>query len=1327
MQWGKQIINSAKMKKQSKIRLSLKDAARENPRVVGEALFQILNLVISIFAFSVFIAAASAVTSPTVKAQTSQGCCEKIKDKSLFCQNSLLSNCETKFSSAPTSCDSTSFCKLGCCYDSKEGTCAENTPRKVCGLSNGTWDSNGNCNIPQCQMGCCVLGDQASLTTLVRCKKLASYYGLETDYRSAVTSEASCVAIAQASDKGACIITTGVETTCKLTSRADCKGLTHNDTAFNKGFLCSAEQLGTPCTRQARTGCLDGKDEVYWFDSCGNPENIYDADKTRSWNSGKILDKDRSCNPDSANTKNPSCGNCNYYQGSMCGSVRTGVEPRPSYGNYICRDLNCYDTYNEKDYKHGESWCVYDGPVGQGNDLVGSRHWRHLCVMGEEKVEPCDDYRQSICVEDKVEVGNSTSGGGSSQFNEAVCKPNRWRECIDYNNKANPEKSCGQNKDCYMTSVWGGKKLCLPAVPSGFNLNLETGQGVAESICSSASQKCTVIYVKELLKGWVCKQNCECEKPQWVTEMNKWCTSLGDCGGKYNIADKYTTDGYSITGTENTPAKEKGMGAALPTAGIGAAMFFASGGKALMSVFGGTAASAAPALGGSAGGQSLLGFAKVGEFAMSNQVAGPLIYAAAAAVASLIINKLYGLKGSAANMVTMAGVASSAGAGFVMSSVYTSAATVASASTSASVAVGTTLAFEGGTFIIGQTGTTVASIVTSAAQTGAYSASQLSSLASTALTHAGATSTAASTMAPAMANAALAQGATTSTVAAAGNAAAGSAAASNVPILGWFQTAFGAWGVFWFAVVVMVIIALVMKLMKIGEKKEKIIAFTCSPWQPPIGGADCEKCNGDPMKPCSDYRCKSLGAACSLLNPDTDNQTCVHLDQYDTNAPTIKPWQQVLTYGHSYNSIQPCPPGPGCWKITRQGAADGCIKAFTPLQFGITTNEPAQCRVETNHTSKFDDMQYWFGGMSLYLYNSSMQMSLPGPEHINAQAPELKNDGKYTLYIRCRDGNGNWNLGEMAVSFCVEPGPDTTPPVIMRTGIINGAPVAAGTTSTQLDVFLNEPSECKWSKTDQEYANMNNTFTCSSNIEQMEGDLTYKCSTTLTKIQDRVANTFYFRCKDQPWLTTNESDRNVNKESYVFKLEGTIPLNITTVGPNGTVKGGAEPIQVTLIANTANGYNNGDATCYYSTQDYDNMIEFFTTGTNHHEQNLDLWAGDYKFYILCRDLAGNIDKNSTSFKVELDKTAPLIVRAYQDGGMLKIITEEESDCRYGIKDCNYDFLSGTEMPFTNSTEHTAEWRTDITYYIKCMDQYGNMPVTSQCQMQVNAYDVPSGP
>ena len=86
----------------------------------------------------------------------------------------------------------------------------------------------------------------------------------------------------------------------------------------------------------------------------------------------------------------------------------------------------------------------------------------------------------------------------------------------------------------------------------------------------------------------------------------------------------------------------------------------------------------------------------------------------------------------------------------------------------------------------------------------------------------------------------------------------------------------------------------------------------------------------------------------------------------------------------------------------------------------------------------------------------------------------------------------------------------------------------------------------------------------------------------------------------------------------------------------------------------------------------------------------------------------------------------MIVRVYQDAGMLKIITDEESECRYSIKDCKFDFTAATEMHFTTSTEHTADWRTDITYYIKCRDIYGNMPAPSECSMQVNAYDVPTG-
>ena len=86
--------------------------------------------------------------------------------------------------------------------------------------------------------------------------------------------------------------------------------------------------------------------------------------------------------------------------------------------------MNCYKTENGKDYRNGESWCVYEGESGNGMDLVGSRHFRHVCVQGEETIEPCADFRNEVCKEEKM---SSTYGN----FQEAACRVNRWTDCID--------------------------------------------------------------------------------------------------------------------------------------------------------------------------------------------------------------------------------------------------------------------------------------------------------------------------------------------------------------------------------------------------------------------------------------------------------------------------------------------------------------------------------------------------------------------------------------------------------------------------------------------------------------------------------------------------------------------------------------------------------------------------------------------------------------------------------------------------------------------------------------------------------------------------------
>ena len=71
--------------------------------------------------------------------------------------------------------------------------------------------------------------------------------------------------------------------------------------------------------------------------------------------------------------------------------------------------------------KNGESWCEYEGKIGDGRDVVGSRHVKHICFMGEERIEPCADYRQEICVQSDTTLENGKT------FSEAACRINNWR------------------------------------------------------------------------------------------------------------------------------------------------------------------------------------------------------------------------------------------------------------------------------------------------------------------------------------------------------------------------------------------------------------------------------------------------------------------------------------------------------------------------------------------------------------------------------------------------------------------------------------------------------------------------------------------------------------------------------------------------------------------------------------------------------------------------------------------------------------------------------------------------------------------------------------
>ncbi len=482
------------------------------------------------------IAGASAAVNenPQVNSIEATICCEKTQS-GLFCQDVPAEECAADSRQVPTACESTSFCKPGFCYDSSEGTCADNTPQLVCNENDGIWAEE---KPPQCELGCCTLGDQAAFVTLVRCKKLSGFLGLKTNFNSGIRDEVQCVLSVQNQDKGACVFDFEFERTCKFTTRAECsQGIGGDDVKgavgeFFEGKLCSAEELGTNCGPTRNTICSSGKDEVYFVDSCGNPANIYDASKVNDkdyW--ANVRDKSESCNPNNANGGSASCGNCNYLLGSFCRD-KDNAGGNPSYGDYICADLNCPKTSNGNNYRHGESWCVYNdaGNIDDGTNAVGSGFFRHLCINGEEVVESCASFRQEECVEDSIEALGQ-------EFSQAACRVNRWQDCTAQVDKLDCEnidrRDCiwqeGQFNVAFINKSRGG--VCVPKNSPG--LTFWEGEE-AKNVCNQGNAGCVVTFEKGLIGDEKCIDNCECLTENWEARHAGICTNLGDCGPNVN-------------------------------------------------------------------------------------------------------------------------------------------------------------------------------------------------------------------------------------------------------------------------------------------------------------------------------------------------------------------------------------------------------------------------------------------------------------------------------------------------------------------------------------------------------------------------------------------------------------------------------------------------------------------------------------------------------------------------------------------------------------------------------------------------------------------------
>ncbi|MFH0711770.1 MAG: hypothetical protein V1889_01295 [archaeon] len=502
-----------------------------------------------------------------------------------------------------------------------------------------------------------------------------------------------------------------------------------------------------------------------------------------------------------------------------------------------------------------------------------------------------------------------------------------------------------------------------------------------------------------------------------------------------------------------------------------------------------------------------------------------------------------------------------------------------------------------------------------------------------------------------------------------------------------------------------IVIGAVIFLVMYKTTDVEVVTFDCLAWQAPTGGNDCEICNDDTL-PCSEYRCKALGQNCEIVNAGTSEERCVNINPRDVVPPVVRPWVEALSAGHNYVNVRASPPGPG-FGIVNLNSSDGCLKAFTPLEFGLVADEPAQCKIDFEHTESFDEMSAYVGGSNLFAYNHTERFSLPSAEAIKNSSLVLENGKDLTFFIRCQDKNGNANEAEYAVKLCVDPTPDNTAPKIEATSVVNGGCVAENVNSAGVEFYTNEPADCRWSFDDQDYDNMVNGMSCSGALYQANAAQLFTCVANLTGIS-RIESKYYVRCKDQPGK--DEVNRNEMKQSFEFSLIGSTGLKMKNLRPNETIFGGVSPTPVELYVETLFGCNNGRAVCQYSSSgDNDDYIVFYDTDNidGISTQKLSLTAGRQEYFVKCVDEGGNLVEDKVVFDLEIDTSAPVVARIYEEDQMLKIVTVRNSECAYSLDNCDFSFAEGTVMPYANSTVHVAEWNEQKTYYIKCRDEFRN--------------------
>ena len=492
-----------------------------------KAIFEIFILVFAVFAVYLINDAKPAEAA-------NQACCEKLGGSNDYCIFADENSCDNNaLKQVGTICENTEFCAVGTCYNTNNGECSSQTSKAKCIAEGGSFDPRYIEEVPICSQGCCVTPNGCSISTKNQCKVALQSYSqipLDSAFKADIMDETQCNNVCASAEIG-CFVSSDPSTqSCKFGFRSEFMG---QDGIFRTGSYCSSVQE-CESTKEYKKGCLSPQqqqyfkddDNVHWLDSSGNPEQVVGSLYTGYVDDTRYIS---GCNEQGNNVNNPNCGLCNVIDGSVC-----GTEEVDSKEVYQCVSLDCgtghedsfkwvQDNNQETGWKWDEngnsafniknydSWCYYEGIVGQGRDLVGTRQHLFRCKDGEIIHEPGKSSRENMCVMSFNSgrpsanfIPNDASQCIGANSNDASC----GGECAGINNEYNKIMCCNQQRcennenECYWDE---NVNRCAPQVSVGT-------LGSSTEVNKAGNNECVAVYQYKLLSSvhWICIANCEC-------------------------------------------------------------------------------------------------------------------------------------------------------------------------------------------------------------------------------------------------------------------------------------------------------------------------------------------------------------------------------------------------------------------------------------------------------------------------------------------------------------------------------------------------------------------------------------------------------------------------------------------------------------------------------------------------------------------------------------------------------------------------------------------------------------------------------------------------